>query len=219
MTSRWPCWRVCACIGLTAAVASHADALRTSSGLAQASAPVQQIHQWIVDAGDHHALPFLVVDKLHATVHVFNAHADWVGSAPALLGAARGDASAADIGDRALQKIRSFEKTTPAGRFESSLDYNLAGDLVLWVDYASAVSLHPLRSVSAKEHRYERLISLTPLDNRISYGCINVLPAFFDEIVRPQFSQRPGIVYVLPETRSWKSVFLKSTSQGSEIVK
>lgn len=206
-------------MGLTGAAASHADALRTSSGLAQASAPVQQIHQWVVDTGDHHALPFLVVDKVHVTVHVFNEHADWVGSAPALLGAALGDASAADIGDRALRKIRPFEKTTPAGRFEAALDYNLAGDLVLWVDYASAVSLHPLRSVSAKEHRYERLISLTPLDNRISYGCINVLPAFFDEIVKPQFAQRPGVVYVLPETRSWKSVFLKSTSQSSEIVK
>lgn len=198
---------MCAGIALAAAM-SHADAEMQFSGLTLASPAVQQLHHWIVVEGDHHALPFLVVDKVQATVHVFNKQARWVASAPVLLGAARGDESVADIGQRPLRHIRSFEKTTPAGRFESSLDYNLAGDLVLWVDYASAVSLHPLRSVSAKEHRYERLMSLTPQDNRISYGCINVLPAFFDTVIKPEFAQKQGIVYVLPETRSWQSVFL-----------
>ena len=132
----------------------------------------------------------------------------WVGSAPALLGAALGDVSAPDIGQRALRNIRPFEKTTAAGRFVAALGENLAGEQVLWIDYASALSLHPLRSVSVQEHRLERLTSPTPLDNRISFGCVNVMPAFFDKVVQPVFTHTTGTVYVLPETRSWPSVFL-----------
>ncbi len=80
--------------------------------------------------------------------------------------------------------------------------------LLLPLVFASALSLHPLRSVSVQEHRLERLTSPTPLDNRISFGCVNVMPAFFDKVVQPVFTHTTGTVYVLPETRSWPSVFL-----------
>jgi len=46
-----------------------------------------------------------------------------------------------------------------------------------------------------------------PLDNRISYGCINVPPKFFENVVRPAVTGTNGIVYVLPETRSSREVF------------
>ena len=47
----------------------------------------------------------------------------------------------------------------------------------------------------------------TPLDNRISYGCINVPTQFFNLVVRPAFTGTSGIVYVLPETRSAQTLF------------
>jgi len=47
----------------------------------------------------------------------------------------------------------------------------------------------------------------TPLDKRISYGCINVPAKFFDNVVRPAFTGTNGIVYVLPETRLAREVF------------
>ncbi len=201
-------WALSACIALAYTALSLASGLKPNAGLEDASASVLDIHHWIVETGDHHALPFIVIDKVQAQVYVFNAQAQWVDSAPALLGAALGDVSAPDIGQRALRNIRPFEKTTAAGRFVAALGENLAGEQVLWIDYASALSLHPLRSVSAQEHRLERLTSPTPLDNRISFGCVNVMPAFFDKVVQPVFTHTTGTVYVLPETRSWPSVFL-----------
>ena len=60
---------------------------------------------------------------------------------------------------------------------------------------------------NVKEHRAERLATPTPLDNRISYGCINVPAEFFKNVVHPAFTGTSGIVYVLPETRSAQKVF------------
>jgi hypothetical protein len=60
---------------------------------------------------------------------------------------------------------------------------------------------------NAKERRGQRLSTPTPIDNRISYGCINVPAAFFKNVVHPAFKGTAGIVYVLPETRSAQHVF------------
>ena len=46
-----------------------------------------------------------------------------------------------------------------------------------------------------------------PLDNRISYGCINVSAEFYQGVVSPAFTGTRGIVYVLPETGSLSEVF------------
>jgi hypothetical protein len=60
---------------------------------------------------------------------------------------------------------------------------------------------------NAAEHRAQRLATETPLDNRISYGCINVPAKFFETVVHPAFSGTNGIVYVLPESRPVSKVF------------
>ena len=99
------------------------------------------------------------------------------------------------------------ERTTPAGRFVASLGYNVHGKDVLWVDYATAVSLHRVITTNPKERRLQRLASPTPLDHRISYGCINVPAKFYDNVVSPAFTGTYGIVYVLPETRSNSETF------------
>ena len=52
-----------------------------------------------------------------------------------------------------------------------------------------------------------RLASPTPLDNRISYGCINVPTQFYEKVVSRAFAGTHGIVYVLPETRPAREVF------------
>jgi hypothetical protein len=67
--------------------------------------------------------------------------------------------------------------------------------------------LHPVVAGSPKERRAQRLASPSPLDNRISYGCINVPVAFYKTVVSPAFKGTEGIVYVLPETRSARQVF------------
>ncbi|MFN3538274.1 MAG: L,D-transpeptidase, partial [Brevundimonas sp.] len=122
--------------------------------------------------------------------------------APALLGLARGDVSPPGIGERPLSAITPDERITPAGRFMATKGENLDGKTILWIDYDSALSLHPVITTRAADRRLQRLATATPEDNRISYGCVNVPQTFFDEVVQPAFEGRVGVVYILPESGS-----------------
>jgi len=173
----------------------------------QASGDVQQLADWVLHSGDNRGLPFVLVDKPQARVFVFNRAGRLLGATPALLGLARGDDSVAGIGERRLSSIQPYERTTPAGRFVAALAYNLSGQQILWVDYDLGISLHPVRSTNPKERRLQRLASPSVLDNRISYGCINVPAVFFQAVVMPVFMASQGMVYILPETRPLQSVF------------
>jgi hypothetical protein len=166
-----------------------------------ASPAVRRAAAWALATEDHGGRPFAIVDKVRARVFVFSPSGKLRGEAPVLVGLARGDESAPWIGERALSEIRPDERTTPAGRFPARLGRNLAGKEVLWVDYDTAVSLHPVINTVPSERRLQRLATPTAADNRISYGCINVPVAFFRDVVRPAFSGRGGMVYVLPEER------------------
>ena len=141
----------------------------------------RQVVNWVVDSGDNAGLPFLIVDKVQARVLMFDAQGQLTGSASALLGMAVGDDTVPGIGQRRLSSILPNERTTPAGRFEASVGRNLAGKEILWVDYDAAISLHRVVTSNAKERRAERLASPLIEDNRISYGCINVPVAFFQD--------------------------------------
>jgi hypothetical protein len=158
-------------------------------------------------SGDHQGLPFVVVDKIHARVFVFSGSGRWLGTAPALVGLARGDEAVPGLGDRPLSQIQPHERITPAGRFVAELDRNAAGQTILWVDYEQAISLHPVRSLNPQERRLERLASASLQDKRISYGCINVPTPFWHAVVLPAFRNKKGIVYVLPDSRPLDSVF------------
>jgi hypothetical protein len=174
----------------------------------RASHEVRHVADWVVDSGDSRSMPFVIVDKTNAKVFVFHANGRLRGASPALLGQARGDDSVPGIGNRKIESIRPEERTTPAGRFVAALDRNLRGEDILWVDYDAAISMHRVITTKPKERRLQRLATPTPLDNRISYGCINVPAKFFDNVVRPAFSGTNGIVYVLPETRLAREVFM-----------
>jgi hypothetical protein len=171
------------------------------------SRDTRNVADWVVDSGDNSGMPFVIVDKIGAKVFVFDAEGQLRGASPALVGLARGDDSIPGIGDRQLSDVRPEERTTPAGRFVASLGYNLNGKDVLWVDYNGAVSLHRVVTNDPTERRLQRLATPTPLDNRISYGCINVPVKFFNDVVSPVFNGTNGIVYVLPETRSNSEIF------------
>ncbi len=171
------------------------------------SRDAQHVADWVVDSGDNRGMPFVIVDKMDAKVFVFYADGQLRGAARALLGLARGDDSIPGIGHRKLSEVRPEERTTPAGRFVASLGYNFHGKDVVWVDYDLAVSLHRVITSNPKEHRLQRLATPTPLDKRISYGCINVPANFFNNVVKPAFTGTNGVVYVLPDTRTISEIF------------
>ena len=179
------------------------------------SSDTRNMLAWVLNSGNNTDLPFIILDKKQAMVYVFYADGRLRGATPALIGAAVGDDAVAGIGERKLSAILAHERTTPAGRFVAWLDRNLQGRKILWVDYDSAVSLHPVVTSNAKERRAERLATKTHTDNRISYGCINVPPAFFKNVVLPNFSGANGIVYVLPETRPVMPFFSASAKEVS----
>ena len=176
---------------------------------------VQQVVGWVLATGDNRGLPFLVVDKQSTAVFVFDGRGKRLGDTQALLGSARGDDSAPGIGDRKLQDIRPEERTTPAGRFVASLGHSLGKDDVLWVDYRLALALHRVLAVNSREHRLQRLSSVSPLDHRITFGCINVPARFYDQVVQPAFTGTNGIVYILPEIKSVSAVFFSASAQAA----
>lgn len=177
------------------------------AGARSASDAVMQVMAWVTASGDNDGLPFVIIDKVTADVFVFDADARFLGATPALLGSAPGDDSVSGIGERELSAIKPDERTTPAGRFVASFGYASGKSKVLWVDYATAISLHPVVTGNKKERRLARLYSPAADDNRITYGCINISAAFYEKLVRPLFADTRGVVYILPDTKPLDEVF------------
>ena len=145
-------------------------------------------------------MPFAIVDKQHARIHVFEAGGRLLASSAVLLGADRGDHSVPGVGQRAQTgEVARGERTTPAGRFLTQPGRNLQGEHVVWVDYASAFAIHRLRPGPALRQRQAQLVSATPDDNRASLGCVVVPVAFYASVVQPVLGQRRAVVYVRPE--------------------
>ena len=173
----------------------------------QASADVRYVAGWVASARDNQAMPYVIVDKLHARVYVFDAGGGLRGSAPALLGMERGDRSVDGLDKRALAAVGPEQRTTPAGRFVASLGLDLKGQDILWVDYDTSLALHRVVKGTPGERRAQRLESPAADDNRISYGCINVPVAFFEAVVSPAFKRSSGVVYILPEMSPAQDLF------------
>jgi len=190
-----------------AAPAPPAIERRLDFGNVKAPSDVTQVAAWAVREADNGTRPFAIVDKRRAQVYVFAARGQLIGTSPVLLGYAAGDQTVVGVGNKAIEDVKPHERTTPAGRFESSPGRNSLGHDVVWVDYDAAVSMHRVRATNPKERRLERLATPTAADNRISWGCINVPVAFFDETVWPHIGQGRGIVYVLPERQALTAFF------------
>jgi len=173
----------------------------------RASRDLRRLAQWIVDSADNGDRHFVILDKRNARVYVFEPSGKLAGASPVLLGYAAGDDTVPGIGDRPIEAVRPQERTTPAGRFVAERGRNARAEDVVWVDYDAAVSMHRVLTTNPVERRLQRLASPTSRDNRISYGCINLPPSFFDKVLWPRFKQRNGVVYVLPEVKPLNAVF------------
>jgi len=163
----------------------------------------KEMADWVIRSRDNQNKPFAIVDKVEAKVYVYDVKGKQQGEAPVLLGLAKGDYSPPGIGDKPLSQIKPEQRITPAGRFVARMGRNHKGKEILWVDYDEALSLHPVVKGVPKDRRAQRLASETPLDNRISFGCINVPKPFFKDVVHGMFSRTSSVVYILPETREF----------------
>jgi hypothetical protein len=186
----------------------QAPVIRLADFHGEAPAPdVRMVANWVLTTGNARRHAFILVDKKDARVWAFSPDGKLLDSAPALLGAARGDDSFPGIGDKPLSAVRPEEKTTPAGRFVAEPGENAGKEDVVWVSYDLAVSMHRVRPLVARERRLERLASRTTDDNRISFGCINLPVRFYEDVVSPTVHKYGAIIYVLPEVKTAQEVF------------
>ena len=200
-----PTWVLLGLFGLAVPVAAAPS--KADFGPERASGDAQAVANWILATRNNQDLPFLIVDKQQAKVFVFHADGRLRGATMALVGLARGDDAVPDMGLRKLAAVLEQDRITPSGRFLAAPGRNLSGQEVLWIDYDAGISLHRAVAGSARERRAHRLASPTPKDNRITYGCINVPAAFFEQVVLPAVQSQGSAVYVLPETRPAAQVF------------
>jgi hypothetical protein len=175
--------------------------------MAPASETATRLIAWVAASGDNTGLPFAVIDKNTAQIFVFDGGGQLQGQAAVLLGLAPGDDSAPGVGQKRLADITKDERTTPAGRFVASYGFAAGGHKVLWVDYENSISIHAVITTNPKEQRLKRLESPEVDDNRITFGCINVPAAFYEDVVRKTFTGTNGIVYILPDTKAVGDVF------------
>jgi hypothetical protein len=171
------------------------------------SAATMRVADWVATSGDNRSLPYAIIDKNDASLFLFDAQGNPLGRVPVLIGVAVGDDASPGVGSKNLAEIGPAEKTTPAGRFLAKFGLAAGKQKVLWVDYATSVALHPIPPGTAKERRRERMLSPTPDDNRITFGCINVPLAFYGKSLSPLFRKKGGYVYILPDTRPLEDVF------------
>jgi hypothetical protein len=172
------------------------------------SVAAARVIKWVAASKDNHSLPWAVVDKTNAALFLFDPQAKPLAVVPVLVGIAVGDEASPGVGSKSLADLGPAEKTTPAGRFLAKFGLPVSGERVLWVDYATSVALHPIpKDVGPHERRRERLLSPTPDDNRITFGCINVPKAFYSRVLSPDFRKKGGYVYVLPDTKPLEQVF------------
>jgi hypothetical protein len=173
----------------------------------EASAEVHHVADWAVHSADNKGHPFIVVDKVNAKLFAFDRYGVLIDQAPVLLGMGVGDKFAPGVLKMDMYKTKPWQRITPAGRYFAEQDRNIQGEIVLWVDYDAGIAIHKLPSKVTKQRRHERIVSPDPAEHRITYGCINVPPAFYDRVVRPYFGPKGGYVYVLPDTTPLNAVF------------
>jgi hypothetical protein len=124
-----------------------------------------------------------------------------------------GDHTVAGVGAHAQTgHVPPDERTTPAGRFEATPGENSSGEHVIWVDYESAFAIHRLRPGFAYRARNGRLGTTQSADKRVSWGCVVVPVAFYQQVVQRFLGASRSVVYVLPETRTVQG-FLRALEQ------
>ena len=194
-----------ALLALVAALAGAAPAAAgeaTAVGVRGTALPgeVQQLVAGVLALRDHEGRAFAIVDKQRAQLHVFDAAGRLRGSSAVLLGQARGDSSAPDVGQNTQNgHVPLHQRTTPAGRFVAAPGKNLQGEPVVWVDYDAAFAIHRLRPGASQAPRLARLATPSPADNRASWGCVVVPVKFYLDVVAKLIGRGASVVYVLPE--------------------
>jgi hypothetical protein len=170
------------------------------NGLPDITDGMLQLALRVQESADAGRRPFAIVDKHAALLGVWAAGGRLCGVSRALLGSTPGDHSVPGVGERTQEgRLTAFDRTTPAGRFESTPGRNRDGEAIVWLDYEAALAIHRLRPGAGHAERARRLATAGGADKRVSAGCVVVPGAFYDGVVAPVLGRQRGVVYVMPE--------------------
>ena len=159
----------------------------------------EQVRQIAIDNGDH---DFLMIDKAQGRIVVVE------GDQPVAWDAILTGASTADQYPAAVlrkhegAKLSTAEKITPAGRFtlRRTFDPTLGPAFELreihGVDWWLAI--HRVWTGIPSEHRRERLMSNDPDQMRVTFGCMNVMPATMTWLLEHLPAKGTTPLYILP---------------------
>ncbi len=103
------------------------------------------------------------------------------------------------------------KKVTPAGRYglwmtKKDPNYGSSITFAQYKDYRLAI--HRVNRDSESEKRPNRLMSFTGKDNNISFGCINVLDQFYDDVLYYLPLTAKSKIFILPyNTENFQKYF------------
>jgi hypothetical protein len=177
-----------------------------------ASDEVHLVADWVMRNNMHKSNPFIVADKAGGLLFAFDANGGLLAKTPALFGATPSDALTEEQAGKMMDDVVEADKITPAGIFTAEA-YNSPsyGKAVRFARYANS---NLLIHRAPNQQRLKRLQTSSTSDNRITYGCINALPEFVDQVLLPYFSGE-STVFVLPEMQSAKAFFAINDAAGS----
>jgi len=172
-----------------------------------ASADAHITADWMVRNGLTKGGPFLLADKLNGVMYAFDGDGALIAKSPALFGASKGDILTAEQAAKPIEQTTQADKITPAGIYPAQIKSGEYGNSLYFADYgATQLAVHRVYLGTPSEQRMQRLQSENPNDNRISYGCINALPEFIDNVIIPNFAGKSQVV-ILPDSTSAESYF------------
>jgi hypothetical protein len=186
-------------------VLTHAD-----FGLVHPTRDARHMADWVVARHDNGVMPFMVLDKRDARLYLFQPNGTLIRDTPVLLGQSHGDDTYPGIGNVPISEVKPYQRTTAAGRFVTRPGLDEDHTDVVWLDYDAALAMHRVINKVKSERRPWRLAQPNPKVRRISWGCINIPIPFFDTYISPVYGKQRGVVYVIPETKTFAEVFEKN---------
>jgi len=148
-----------------------------------------------VSAYGEYKSPYIVADKKNGTMTVFYPTGQKVIS-PALYGTRKVD----ELDTTIFNTDQPSPRVTPSGTYKIKKAYSeyLHSQVLVFIDGTKTMlAIHPVWLEIPSQNRLHRLYSETPDDNRITNGCINVLPDFFYGVLNTLPDSTT--LYILPE--------------------
>ena len=126
--------------------------------------------------------PIITADKTNGTISVYWPDSQKTIVEPALFGKIKSN----ELNLASYDVPGKLTGITPAGSFpvKKMVSWRLNENILTFIEGKSTiVAIHPLWNGNPDQHRIQRLKSITPDDNRITQGCINVDATFFYSVL------------------------------------